>query len=342
MASPRVRILDGFDDPGFGPTLWAELLAVGDSDVVFLTHEWQRAWWQSFGRGRLLLLVAERDGRGVALAPLFEDSGMIFFVGSGGSDYLDFIGDVGDPEVLAALLDAARREAPGFEGFRLYHVAEDSRTGEHLQRAAERIGLEVVDEGSLGAPAIDLRAHPDAAVAAANKKSLVRHERYFRREGSLQVQHLTSGEAILPCLGAFFEQHVERWQETPYPSLFTDPAQRSFYELLTRTAGGSGWLRFTELIWQERSIAFHFGFQYKGSYLWYKPSFDIRLARHSPGEVLLRQMLLAAEEEEVRTFDFGLGEEAFKSRFASHCNWVRTWGLYPRSQVASPREGVEP
>jgi CelD/BcsL family acetyltransferase involved in cellulose biosynthesis len=43
--------------------------------------------------------------------------------------------------------------------------------------------------------------------------------------------------------------------------------------------------------------------------------------------------LLAAVTEGVHTFDFGLGDEAFKHRFANRVVNVRTWGLYP-SQVA--------
>ena len=62
--------------------------------------------------------------------------------------------------------------------------------------------------------------------------------------------------------------------------------------------------------------------------MWYKPSFAIDLARHSPGEALLRQLLLAAIEEKACAFDFGLGEEAFKSRFATGIRYVRNWGLY--------------
>jgi CelD/BcsL family acetyltransferase involved in cellulose biosynthesis len=90
----------------------------------------------------------------------------------------------------------------------------------------------------------------------------------------------------------------------------------------------AGWLRFTRLDWGDRPIAFHFGFCFAGRYLWYKPSFDIGLARMSPGEALLRRLLLAAAGEGAREFDFGLGDEPFKRRFADQCRTVRNHGLY--------------
>lgn len=329
MSGVTVWQLDGFDDPRLGPDEWSGLLARGDTDTVFLTWHWQRAWWECFGRGRLQLLAAERDGQVVAIAPLFSEAGMVFFVGSGGSDYLDFVGDIGDPGMLEGILTVARRQVTGFVGLRFYHVPDRSRTGERLASAAERLGLICHDEGDLVAPALSLVDDPEVAEAATRKKSLVRHERFFLRNGELRTCHLCNGDQIRPHLQEFFQQHISRWQETPYPSLFLDADQRRFYERLTEIAAATGWLRFTRLDWDGQPIAFHFGSCYRGSYLWYKPSFDIALARRSPGEVLLRHLLLAALDEGAHTFDFGLGDEPFKRRFATHAERVRTWGLYP-------------
>src|SRR5262249_35242224 len=150
-----------------------------------------------------------------------------------------------------------------------------------------------------------------------------------RREGDLEVLHLRDGIAILPHLDEFFAQHVARWAATPHPSLFLDPQQRDFYRRLCAVAGTAGWLRFTRVAWDGRPIAFHFAFCHGGPHPWYKPTFAVELARRSPGEVLLRQLLLAALDEGAHTFDFGLGDEGFKARFATSVRRVRTWGLYP-------------
>ena len=72
-------------------------------------------------------------------------------------------------------------------------------------------------------------------------------------------------------------------------------------------ASEAGWLRFTWIEWQDRMIAAHFGFHWQ--HTWYKPSFTIDLAQRSPGEVLLRRLLLAAIREGADAFDFGLGDE---------------------------------
>lgn len=329
------RVLSGFDDPSFGPGEWERLLATGQSDVVFLTWHYQRAWWETFQRGELMLIIAERDGQAVALAPLFTECGMVYIVGSGGSDYLDFIGDTADAEALDALLSEARSRVRNFIGFVFYHVPENSQTGWRLNQAAGRLGLKIFDEGSQIAPALEIGANQANGRDAATRKSLLRHERFFLRDGQLQVQHFTRGEQILPELDEFFAQHIARREVTPEPSLFHDELHRAFYRALSRAAADTGWLRFARVDWRGRAIAFHFGFCYRGSFLWYKPSFAIELAPRSPGEVLLRMLLLRAMEEGAHTFDFGLGDEMFKSRFATHVNLVRNWGLYDPQALAS-------
>ncbi len=325
----KTRVLHGFEDPSFQPEEWQGLLRQSVVDEVFLTWHWQRSWWESQGCGKLLLVVAERDGKTVALAPLYADSGMIFFAGSRLADYLDFIGNISDSEVLGALLETARESISDFVGFRFYKVLGNSPTAAGLQEVAGRLGLQCSEGKTWSAPALDLAAQIESGKAATEKYSLLRHERYFQREGSVKVRHLCDGDAIRPHLEEFFEQHISRWADTPSPSIFLDPVWRNYFETLTRIAARTGWLRFTRIEWADRPIAFHFGFCYRGSYFWYKPTFAIDLARRSPGEVLLRQLLLAAIAEGATVFDFGLGDEPFKHRFATRIRHVHTWGLYP-------------
>ena len=325
-----VRVDTDLRSTAFARGAWHAAAARGDTWSVFQEPHWLRCWWDVYGRGDLLIVSAWHEERLIAIAPLFVDGEMAFFVGSGGSDYLDFIGDATAPGVTEAILEVVLARVPGLLGFRFYHVPDASRTGQRLRGAAARLRLECVDEGELAAPVLDLGPHGEAGLAAAQKKSLMRHERGFSRLGTLAVRHLRRADEILPRLDAFFDQHQRRWQGTGHPSLFHDSVHQAFYRRLAAGADDEGWLRFTSVEFDGRPIACHFGFSHRGRYLWYKPSFEIALARQSPGEVLLRQLLLAAVEEQATLFDLGLGDEAFKRRFASRVPLVRTWGLYPR------------
>jgi len=331
-SSTRYYILNEFEDNRISSGVWNELLC-NSGDVIFMTWHWQKAWWETFGRGQLLLLIAEQNEKPIAIAPLFTDQGMIYLVGSGGSDYLDLIGEVSNKDVLESMLKLAINNVSGFLGFCFYHMPESSQTPEKLAEIAKQNGWEYCNDGEMNSPMLSIKEFPEQAYQSTRKKSLLRHEAYFEKNGGISTIHHQKCEAILPLLNVFFEQHTERWKNTGFPGLFIQQQQQLFYRRLVEVISETGWLRFTQVIWQNRAIAFHFGFNYKGNFLWYKPAFDITLAKHSPGEVLLRQLLLQAIKEEAHTFDFGLGDELFKNRFATNTRKVYNRGLYPKSSV---------
>jgi CelD/BcsL family acetyltransferase involved in cellulose biosynthesis len=316
----RARVLRDFGDPALSPPQWDRLLAAGTNNV-FLTREWQTAWWSALGRGNLLLLAVEKDGQPVALAPLYSDQGMVYLVGSGFESYhLDFLGDTTDPGVVDALLAGAAESTPGFTGMEFYFISR--KTQAQLESAAARLGFSCTELWRVASMTMDIAARPDVARAATRKKSLVRHENFYRRQGSLGVTHLSNGGEVTTHLDEMFTQHIRRWATTETPSLFTEERFRDFFRRWTEAAGARGWLRFTRLDWGGRAIAFHFGFRYGGRYIWYKPSFEIEEQRHSPGEVLLRQTLLAAIAEGAELFDFGTGDDSYKMRFADYVDSV--------------------
>ena len=129
-----------FDDPAL-PAVWERLLDASDTRAVSQTFEWQRIWYETFYRGRLILLAADRKGSPVAIAPFFTDAGMVYFLGVGEADQHDFLGECYDSDILAALMREAMSRVPGFLGFELHFIPECSRTGPALAHAAMSLTL---------------------------------------------------------------------------------------------------------------------------------------------------------------------------------------------------------
>jgi hypothetical protein len=75
-------------------------------------------------------------------------------------------------------------------------------------------------------------------------------------------------------------------------------------------------------------IAFHYGFDYADCVTWYKPTFAMKFADHSPGLLLTRQLIEDSLERSRRELDFTIGDEAFKSRFASTFRFNVYLGIY--------------
>ena len=325
---PAVTVRElSYDDPAL-PAIWSRVFAASDMRAITQTLEWQRIWWRTLSRGTLLLLAAERDGEPVAIAPLFHDEGMIFFIGVGEADWHDVLGAGHDPDVLTALLAAAIDRTPDFVGFKLHFIPEFSRTSAALAVAAERLALDRYEMESIVSVVVDIAADPDA-VRRSVSRSMRKAENFFKKNGDLVVQQLTTAAEVLPLLPEFFALHIARWKLKEIDSGFLRPDVRAFLERWIEASAAAGWLRVVRLEWNGGTLGmdlnWHFGTtQHSGQWV-----FDTRFMDRSPGQILLRHSVLMALDAGMHTYDLGLGDQAYKFRLPGRTVTCPTWGLYP-------------
>lgn len=315
----RARMLTDWHEATGLEEAWDRLLERAGGGSVFQTLPWQQAWWDAFGAGhRLLPVLAYAGARLVGIAPLMASRRRLHFIGSTNhaSDYCDFIVDPEFPEAIGALLDCACAVAGPFRRIDLAHLPAHSPSCAPLLGHFSERGVRFRTRIEQVAPARRL-GDSVADRLAANKQSLRRHTRHFRETGDLRFERPRDEAGVLRYLDAFFDQHVARWGGTGTPSQFRDPAQRAFYRGLVRRLLPRGWLRFDAMLFNGEPVAFHLGFEYRRRFIWYKPAFDIRLASRSPGEVLIKYLLEDAIDRGLEEFDFTVGAESFKFRFAN-------------------------
>lgn len=324
---PRIRMARSFDDLGLDEAGWNALVASSATNSVFQTYQWARGWSDVYGRDRTLLFVVAEDGGGVrGVLPLALDAAgagprVARFIGDGRADYSDVVAPAGSPALIERMIEALLQD-DGWDGLDLHNIPKASPTAVAIETTCNRHGVPVVVDADTTCSTLLIREHEEAARRVLNKPSLRRRRAYFARAGGLTVRHLTRADDILPLLETFFDQHVNRWADSPTPSLFMNPRNREFYQALTRRLDGTPWLLFTSLEQAGRSIAMHYGFDYDGVVTWYKPSFDPAVARHSPGLTLLGELIEHAVSTERRELDFTWGDEAFKQRFTNHTRHI--------------------
>lgn len=309
---------------------WDALAARGDTNTAFQTLAWQLSWWRTLrGDARPLVLLAEEGGRLAAAAPLMlvrrqalgGRERAVEFIGTGTADYCDFIFDRERPAPLRGLLAWLDEHRQGWDRLSLVNIPGGSASLLELSDLFRRRRYPVDARLLYEAPARIL-GDAEADREAANRESMRKAQRYFQRQGAVELRNLTAPDEIAAYLEPFFEQHVRRWADTPTPSLFLREEPRAFYRELARTLAPDGRLLFSVLLLDGAPLAFQLGFLSDGRMVGHKLSFDIAHARRSPGRAFFKYMLDYAIDSGLAEFDFGIGEEPYKYQFSNHARQI--------------------
>jgi len=100
---------------------------------------------------------------------------MIYSLSTGDYNYIDFIGEVGRTEVLAAMFDTARKNTRDFLGFKFYQLPCCSPNGPRIEQAAALLELDCYTQNDESSVAVDLRSQA-GAVRTAVRRSMLKRE----------------------------------------------------------------------------------------------------------------------------------------------------------------------
>ena len=348
-AATTIQVHHRLDDV---PVLaWDSLVARCPDSTVFQTHGWIKSWVECClpPTAQLRIFAAYRNDQLVGLAPLWlgrdPDSSStaerLRVLGMRHSDYLTFPVEGACPEIMSDLLAAIDRGTRSNVTVVLPEVPQFSTLALCLARRAAEPSSGVLLRSRTPCPRLLIQDNDAGVRRMLHKKSIRRHERQLGRLGAVRIEHLLDAAAIGPLLESFFNQHVDRWARTPYPSLFQRDRNRRFYRELVNRLGAKGGIIFTSVHLNEHIVAQHFGLSSKGTLIWYKPTFDIALRKCSPGEVMLSSLIRYAQDSSLVSLDFTRGDEPFKARFASDIAynssyvWVRSRWRRPMARVRS-------
>lgn len=311
----------GLDEKG-----WNALVAESPTNSIFQSYQWASSWEKIFKEQcEPWYITVEDQSNIVGVAPLMICSGslnkrVVKFLGDGKADYCDFLLAGARHETLKKMFDQVFSAQDRWDTIVLNSIPSESPTIAWIRDVCRKAGYCLLQRDLYQCPALLIKDHREEAARIFNKPGLRRRQNYFQRQGRLYYKTLLHGD-VLPYLDRFFDQHIVRWAGTATPSLFLDKRNQAFYRELAQAMCGTGWLVLSVVELDNRPLAIHYGFDYNDRLLWYKPSFDRAYAKHSPGLVLLRYLIGNAIEQNRVEFDFTIGDEPFKARFA---NAIRT------------------
>ena len=295
---------------------WESVLRDSPVDTLFLSHQWQEVWWDSFGDGRDMagFYYPSPEGDGVAaIASLLRQGDTISFMGSQDTfDYNDFLVRPGFEErFFKLLLDCMA--AQDYETLQLDSLIEDSPTLALLPAMARDQGFKVEIEQEDVTSGIELPANWDDYLAVLSKKD--RHElrRKIRRmdtQTDWRWYCLTGVDEVHERLGEFIS--LMRQSSTDKDEFMTPEREQFFYNIAKRMAQlGQLKLYFLEL--EGEAVATSLCFDYGASRLLYNSGYNPGYGYYSVGLLLNAMCLKDAIDQGMTYFDFLRGPEPYKA-----------------------------
>jgi CelD/BcsL family acetyltransferase involved in cellulose biosynthesis len=175
-----------------------------------------------------------------------------------------------------------------------------------------------------GAPYADLAdiRHLDALLARLGRhyrKSVRRELRRARQDYTVRLEVLAPGDVghSRELLTRFHDLRRRRWPDALEPL--------EFFDNLVRNGCPSGVVHFSTLQFDEDVVSFHLGFYFGHVFYYYIPVYEPGAARYSPGLIHLVYLLEWCIERSCTRFDFLVGMEPYKQRWASGVDEVSAY-----------------
>jgi CelD/BcsL family acetyltransferase involved in cellulose biosynthesis len=329
-------------------TEWERLEREVDSATIYQTWAWVVSWYEHFGEGKRLQVLAARDadGRLAGVVPLSTTSltpvgpRLLHFLGRG-NGLTEYVDALLRPDLAGAIVDAVfertDRDRRRWDLWALPSAPVESPLVRGLSERATGAGYAVVAEEHTR---IAL-ALPDSweAFQATLGRNMKKHLRKFanrleRDSRPAEVLVVRDAGDLDGALDVFFELHRRRAAADSgrvHVDRFSSPRDRAFLRAVAGRLAERGrlWLGLLKVGGQPVAAQLCFGLERRLHA--YHSGYDPAWAWHAVMMFLFRRCVERAITEGFREMDLGLGHDQEKLR----------WGGQPRPVVsmtlASPR-----
>ena len=285
--------------------IWESLVPKSQTATLFQTFEWQKNWWEHFGKGKIWLLEIKEGEELIGLASFEEKDGVLNFLGTNKVLGRELVTDYGDIVAKRGKEEGCWRKI--LEFFKIpkdfHFIREESQSLEVLGKLGGKV--EVEDR----APYIDLPSTWEEYLMSLSRKS--RHElrrkmRKFETAGLSQTCLSQNYHGDITEFFALFKQTSGEKRE------FLTTQMSDFLKSLGEIFLPRGILELCFLELEGKKTAATLSFVFKNETLLYNSGFDQEFTSLVPGLILKAQLIKRAIEEGRSRFDFLRGKERYK------------------------------
>lgn len=324
---------------------WEELAKDSASATVFQSWEWASTWWEYHRSNRKLYIVLAEDeqGRLLGVAPFVRPAIHLYrrfmLLGTGGTDYLDFILRNGyESEVLEVILEHFAHREKSWEILDLQEVPEGSPLVRLMPELAAGRGVDLYRHEQSVCPFLELPATVEELPGLLGKKfrdNLKYYGRRLEREHEVEYRRLREPENLEEAMGEFFRLHQSRWLKKGLPGSFLTRGFRNFHLSVARRFLKNGRLGLYLLKVDGQPVAALYSFRDERRAYYYSGGFDPAWERASAGTLLLYHAIRDAIDGGLQIFDFLRGDESYKHRWTEKASHNVHLALI-RSKITTP------
>ncbi len=318
--------IETFTDPSCFDSLaneWHELLTRAITNQVFITPEFQKAWWTTLGNGELhVVTFRDENKKLVGLAPMytFENDQKVLqlsFIGcTDVSDYLDFVVDKNAagqilPEIAKYLTEQAKFSYAFF-----CSIPQVSSTVTTLKESVMQLGWKTEQKQQDVCPVITLPASWEEYLAMIGKKQ--RHEIKRKWKKLFEEQEAAFELIELPtetdsAIQDFIWLHQASSKDK---SNFWNDRHVEFFKYFAQKTAERNWLKLYFLKIGTVRVAAMLGFEYNNQFFLYNSGFvSDSFREYGIGSVLTAYTIQQAIAGGNSRYDFLRGDEEYKFRF---------------------------
>ena len=320
---------------------WTDLCLRSSPHQYFQTFDWHWTWWTHVGSpkgDKLRIIIVRESGCVVSIWPLViarqSSCRVLKWMADDVSDYCDVLIDR-ETEARECLKKAwdVLRSISGADVLKLDHVRADSPIRSLLEK-------EICETPSISvAPFIELERWKNwPTYYAAFKKNLQvkTHSRKLRRlkeKGPVSFTIVNNEKNLDNIVQLMIRQKIGRFEEKGQSGVWDKGSHVAFLLSAVKNAFADNTLHLSVLSVNDHAIAIHLGWRYNNCLYYYIPTFDLSFRQFSPGRILLENLLEWCFTNNVKMFDFMLGDETYKYNWTnsemqsySYASPITLWG----------------
>jgi CelD/BcsL family acetyltransferase involved in cellulose biosynthesis len=316
---------------------WDALLAQSPRPSVFLSWPWIWSWWEVYGAGKELRVLAVRGGNGElqGVLPAHISSRValrclpvrrLSFLGQGesvSSDHMDLLAaPEAAAEVARVLADWLSGPQASWDVMDLKALGPDSAVARHLAPELKARGL--THRGTVPHSRCPYYVVPRDAesfwggLSPRFRKNLRRARRNLEQAFRTEILDCASEDSLPTAMAELGRLHNLRKEQQGMRGKFEDARYRRFHDLVARRMLRAGRLALFSLRVDDRIAAAEYAFRYGGVLYEYQTGFDPGLEEHGVLNVLESHIVERAIGDGLSEIDLLRGEEPYKS------HWTKT------------------